>query len=535
MGCRAPSFEDRGNTSMSEKFYITTPIYYVNDAPHIGHAYTTIAADVLARFFRVVGRDVRFLTGTDEHGVKIVKAAQENNMSPQEMADSVVVHFKEMWKTLNISNDDFIRTSQDRHKNRVGRIVELLLERDEIYLGSYEGWYDEGQEEFVTDSVARANDFKSAINEQPLVRYSEPSYFFRLSKWAPKLIEYIEANPGFVMPELRRNEVLSRLRGGVDDLSFSRLAEKLGGWGVRLPNDPEHTVYVWIDALFNYLTATGLPEIGDEHDNRFGRYWPADVHLIGKDILWFHAVYWPCLLMALDFPLPKRVFAHGWWTSEGRKMSKSLGNFISAEKITELCKEYSRDVLRYFLLREIAFGSDGDFSRNSFRERYHAELANGVGNLLSRTTNMINRYFNGELPAAEKPGPEEQPVIEAAANLSKNAVSIMERLAFQEYLEAVQQLVNATNKYIEVTEPFKLARDDSQRARLGAILNTCAQATRITFEWLYPYMPESAVLGLEALGLDEPEPGSLLERTAWGKLPAGTAIKKASPLYPRKE
>ncbi|NQU76118.1 MAG: class I tRNA ligase family protein, partial [Planctomycetes bacterium] len=279
---------------MSEPYYITTPIYYVNDVPHIGHSYTTVAADVLARFFRAVGRDVRLLTGTDEHGIKIVKAAAAKGLTPRELADTVVVEFKSLWADLDISYDDFIRTSEARHEKRVQAIILKLLDRDEIYLDGYEGWYDEGQEEFVTESTGRQNEYKSTISGKPLVRYKEPSYFFRLSKWVPKLMEHIEANPGFIQPMSRHNEVVSKLKQGVEDLSISRLANKLGGWGVRMPNDPEHTVYVWIDALSNYITATGWPEVGDKYDGKFHSYWPATVHLIGKDILWFHAVYWPC-------------------------------------------------------------------------------------------------------------------------------------------------------------------------------------------------------------------------------------------------
>jgi methionyl-tRNA synthetase len=298
--------------------------------PHIGHSYTTIAADVLARFFRADGRDVHFLTGTDEHGIKIVKAALEKGVTPKQLADEVVVHFQNLWKDLNISYDDFIRTSSPRHEKRVQALVTKLVEKDDIYRGSYEGWYDEGQEEFVTESAARDNEYKSAISGKPLVRYSEMNYFFRLGKYAPALIKHIEENEDFIRPAARRNEVLSKLSQGVEDLCISRSLDKLGGWGVPMPNDPTHSVYVWIDALSNYYTALGLPGIGDEFDGKGERFWPCDVHLIGKDILWFHTVYWPCMLMALEIPLPKSIFAHGWWTAEGRKMSKSLGNFISS-------------------------------------------------------------------------------------------------------------------------------------------------------------------------------------------------------------
>lgn len=489
---------------------------------------------MLARYFRAVGRDVRFLTGTDEHGIKIVKAAAEKNTTPDALGDSVVVHFQQMWDELNISHDDFIRTSEDRHEKRVQTIFQMLLDRDEIYLGSYQGWYDEGQEEFVTESTARENEYKSAINHKPLVRYAEPSYFFRLGKWAPKLLAHIEANPGFIRPDSRRNEVVSKLKMGVDDLSVSRLADKVGGWGVRLPNDPDHTVYVWIDALSNYITALGWPEIGDEYDGQATDYWPAQVHLIGKDILWFHAVYWPCILMALEQPLPDCVFAHGWWTSEGKKMSKSLGNFISRDVIGELCQEYSRDVFRYFLLREVPFGSDGDFSRDSLRQRYNGDLANGLGNLLSRTANMINRYFDGLLPEPGELTEVEQPVQIAARALTDQATGWMERCAFGPYIEALLNLVAATNQYIDTTAPFKLAKDDSQRDRLGTILNTCAQAVRTALEYLQPIMPESAQAALTTLGCgDDDRP--LTDRAAWGSLPAGTTIAKPEPFWPRKK
>lgn len=519
---------------MSQTYYVTTPIYYVNDVPHIGHAYTTIAADALARFFRAEGRDVRFLTGTDEHGIKIVKAAREKSTTPQALADDVVVHFQQLWRDLNISNDDFIRTSEDRHEKRVQKLVAQLVEKDEIYKGSYEGLYDEGQEEFVTESVAREHDYCSPINGKPLVRYSEEAYFFRLGKWIPALIEHIEANPGFIQPEARRNEVLSKLRDGAEDLCISRALEKLGGWGVPLPNDPTHSVYVWIDALSNYYTALGLPEIGDDRDGQGERYWPCDVHLIGKDILWFHTVYWPCFLMALEIPLPKCVFAHGWWTAEGRKMSKSLGNFISREQIAEICDEYTVDVFRYFLLRAVSFGSDGDFSRDMLRSRYNNELANGVGNLLNRTLNMISRYFDGAAPAAEGDlGGADREVRAAAADLRDHAIELMERCQFHHYLDKVFALEGATNRFIDATEPFKLAKDPEQKARVASILHTCAEAVRIVLLYLWPIMPETAEAGLAQLGQSLPEE-PLQDVTAWDRIPPGTAVSKGQPLFPRK-
>ncbi|MDY7011089.1 MAG: methionine--tRNA ligase [Planctomycetota bacterium] len=522
---------------MNEKFYITTPIYYVNDAPHIGHAYTTIAADVLARYHRAEGRDVHFLTGTDEHGIKIVKAAAEKGVSPQALADEVVVHFQNLWAKLNISNDDFIRTSQGRHEGRVQELIRRLVERDEIYLGKYEGWYDEGQEEFVTEFTAAQNDYKSAIDGRDLVRYSEQGWFFRLGKWIPKLIEHIESNPGFIQPVSRRNEVLSKLGQGVDDLSISRQSDKLGGWGIPMPNDPDHSVYVWVDALSNYITALGIPEIGDEFDGRAKAYWPADVQLIGKDILWFHAVYWPCLLMALEIAPPKTVFAHGWWTSEGKKMSKSLGNFISREVIDELCEEYSRDVFRYFVLREVPFGADGDFSGEAFGKRYNTELANDVGNLLSRTVNMIRRYFDSAVPAPQKratEGVEAEFLAGPIEHLQADLPGIMDRCEFSEYVGAVLSLASATNRYIDATAPFKLARDPSHRERLGTILYTCAEAVRIVLSYLEPFMPEKAAEGLGQLGVCDGDEMTLSERGRFGLIEPGTKTVKSDPLFPRK-
>jgi methionyl-tRNA synthetase len=518
---------------MTQTYYVTTPIYYVNDRPHIGHSYTTIAADVLARFFRAAGRDVRFLTGTDEHGIKIYKAAQDKQTTPKQLADDVVVHFRDLWTSLNISHDDFIRTSEPRHEARVQKFIELLLEREEIYKGKYEGWYDEGQEEYVTETTAKENEYKSAINGKPLVKYSEENYFFRLGKWAPKLIEYIEANPGFVQPDARRNEVLSKLRQGVDDLCISRNREKLP-WGVSMPNDPEFVVYVWIDALSNYTNALGIPAVGDEHDEEFARYWPADVHLIGKDILWFHAVYWPCILLALGMDLPKCVFAHGWWTSEGKKMSKSLGNFISREAIEDICAEYHRDVYRYYLLRAVNFGGDGDFSSEMLRQTYNADLANGVGNLLSRTVKMIDKYFGGTIPAAADDLPEVQLVHNAVKALRSEAEGILDPCAFNRYIERVLGVVDAANGFIEATEPFKLAKDETQQGRLATILRTCVEAVRTVLLYLHPILPEKTVEGMGTLGLDWPR-GPLAEVARLGQIPDGTIVRPSEPLFPRKK
>ncbi|MCK5114324.1 MAG: methionine--tRNA ligase [Phycisphaerae bacterium] len=523
---------------MTETYYVTTPIYYVNDVPHIGHSYTTVAADVLARYFRAAQRDVHFLTGTDEHGIKIVKAAEKKNTTPQQLADEVVVGFRDLWDMLNISNDNFIRTTEPRHKKRVQKLVQDLVDRDEVYLGSYEGWYDEGQEEYVTESAARDNDYKSEINGKPLVRYSEQNWFFRLGKWAPKLIEYIEANPKFIQPTPRRNEVLSKLKMSIDagelpDLCISRNKEKLP-WGVEMPNDPSHVVYVWVDALSNYYNALGIPEIGDEFDGKFAKYWPADVHLIGKDILWFHAVYWPCILMALDIPMPKKIFAHGWWTSEGKKMSKSMGNFISREEIAGFCDEYSRDMYRYYLLRAVSFGTDGDFSADMFKQIYNSELANGIGNLLSRTIKMIDKYFGGEIPEPVETLEEAALVHAAAKAIYEQSDEMMQNCAFHHYIDKIISLVSATNAFIDDTAPFKLAKDESQRSRLGSILYTCAEAVRIIMVYLAPIMPDKTASALQSLGCEQTQ-GTLAELGKWGGIKPGTKIVQTDPLFPRKQ
>ncbi len=519
---------------MSGKYYITTPIYYVNDRPHIGHAYTTIAADVLARYHRSAGRDVRFLTGTDEHGVKICKAAAEEGITPGQLADRVVIHFRELWERLDIRYDDFIRTSQARHRRRVQELVRRMLARDQIYLGSYDGWYDESQEEYVTENAARENDYLSPISGRPLVRHREDSYFFRLRRWIEPLIAHIEDHPEFILPASRRNEVLSKLRLGVEDLSISRQADKLMNWGVPMPNDPRYSVYVWIDALSNYVTALGYPPLDDGEKDISGAYWPADIHLIGKDILWFHAVYWPCLLLALELPLPATVFAHGWWLNQGRKMSKSLGNFISREEMERICSDYSPDCFRYFLLRAVRFGDDGNFSGEQLKEIYHAELANGVGNLLSRTVRMVEKYLSGTVPPPPSGGAGEGEVIAAARRLIESASGWMSRLELQSYLGAVIELETAANRYIEVNKPYSLAASDPASPRLAEILATCAEAVRIILLYLQPVMPVKAKEGLEMLGVETGAEGGTVYPARWGGGRWTRSAKKGAPLFPRR-
>lgn len=507
------------------RFYVTTPIYYVNDVPHIGHAYTTIACDVLARYYRACGRDAYFLTGTDEHGQKMAESAQARGITPKQLADENAAHFQKLWEHLNISNDDFIRTSQQRHESRVQGYVGRLIERGDIEAGEYEGWYDVGQEQFVTETEAAANDFKSTVNKKPLVRYKEPTYFFRMSRYQQRLLDHIAANPGFIQPAARRNEVVSKVSDGLRDLSISRNTLT---WGVQMPNDPAHTIYVWIDALFNYMTAVAAGEA----DNPLSKYWPADVHVIGKDILWFHAVIWPCVLLALELPLPKTVFAHGWWTHDGEKMSKTLGNFVDPWQMTG---KYGVDRFRYFVLREVPFGLDGDFSESQLVARCNSELANTVGNLLSRTVNMIARYFDGRVPDAGEAGEVDGPVREQADALARRLEEAFGGLAFHRASQAALDLATATNKYIEDTEPFKLAKlqDAASRERLGTILYTCAEATRLAALALAPFMPETIARVWQQLPYDPAGGGNLPDQLVWGKLKSGDKVTKGEPLFPR--
>jgi methionyl-tRNA synthetase len=513
---------------MSErKFYITTPIYYVNARPHIGHLYSTTLADVIARYHRLRGEDVFFLTGTDEHGKKIADAARAEKITPQQFTDRIADEFRRTFAGLEISNDDFIRTTEPRHEAQVQRFIKQLLEQGDVYLGQYEGWYDEGQEEYVTETNAKANDYRSAVSGRPLVRVSEKNYFFRLSKYRQALLDLIEGDPYFVQPEARRNEVLARVREGLNDIAVSRSTEP---WGVPMPGAETHSIYVWIDALFNYITAIDTPQ--RRH------FWPADVHLIGKEILWFHAVIWPAMLMALNWPLPRRIYAHSHWIAEGQKMSKSLGNFIDLEKIDEYVSQFSLDALRWFLVTQGPLGStDSDFAHGRFVDVYNSHLANTLGNCASRVTNMIGRYFDGAAPApaAGREDADARRLRAAAVESCATVADLYDRLAVGAANEAALELVRQIDGYIELTQPFKLAKDPAQRERLAMVLYYCAESLRIASLHLYPAMPQKIAQLWSMLGVHyDPAHGRLDEWCQWGGLKPGTRITKGESLFPRK-
>ncbi len=510
---------------MTKGFYVTTPIYYVNDVPHIGHAYTTIAADTLARYKRLRGYDCFFLTGTDEHGQKVEKAAREAGQTPLALADRVVERFKGLWETLHISADDFIRTTEARHHEAVSALFHRVWEKGDIYLGDYEDWYCTPCETFWTETqLAGGNTCPDC--GRPTERLKEKSYFFRMSNYQDALLRYLEEHPDFIQPASRYNEILSFVRGGLRDLSISRTTFR---WGIPVPHDPDHVIYVWFDALTNYITAVGFP--GDEE--KFGRYWPADCHIIGKDILRFHAVYWPTFLMSAGLPIPHKIFAHGWWTVEGQKMSKSLGNVVDPN---QLVNEYGVDPIRYFLLREIPFGADGDFSRSALIHRINGDLANNVGNVFSRTLTMVNKYCSGRVPpshdGAQGGGPLAGQIAEAFGQVELH----MNLLAFHLALSAIWDLVDALNKYLDVTAPWHLAKKEGGKEELEGVLSHSLAALRVVAVLLYPFCPSTAQRMWEMLGL----PGTVEEQRieearSWGALPEGLAIVRPTPLFPRIE
>jgi len=509
-------------------FYVTTPIYYASGDLHIGHAYSTVVADALARFNRLRGRRTFFLTGTDEHGQKVESKARAAGLEPQEYVDRIVERIIRLWDRLLISYDDFIRTTQPRHERVVQKVFERFLENGDIYRSEYQGWYCTPCETFWLERQLVDGRCPNPECRSEVRLLSEESYFFRLSKYQDRLLRYIEEHPDFIQPPSRRNEMVSFIRQGLEDVCVTRTTFR---WGVPVPWDPRHVVYVWIDALLNYVSALGYLSDEPGGDERFRTFWPADVHILAKEILRFHAVIWPCLLMALDLPLPERVFGHGWLVLDGGKMSKSRGNVVDPNVLMD---KYGVDAVRYFLLRDVPFGADGRYSELALVERLNVDLANDLGNLAHRTLTMVERYREGVVPA---------PVIEAddgtLARLLGEVVPQVERamddLRVPEALEAVWRLVSLGNHYIEDNAPWRLAKDESARARLDTVLYNLLETLRALGGLLLPFLPETpgriwAQLGLDPAGLAGVRWGDIAR---WGQLPPGTRVARGAPLFPR--
>src|SRR6204780_5242393 len=510
---------------MSKKFYITTPIYYVNAHPHIGHAYTTIACDTIARRHRMLGDDTWFLTGTDEHGQKIERAAQAAGKTPQQFTDEISAEFRALWERMGLTPDDFIRTTSERHKHGVQALWRKIRDNGYIYKGTYTGQYCVSDETYV-DGVGPGDPCPDC--GRPTETVHEENYYFKLSAFEDQLIRLYTEQPDFIRPETRRNEVLAFVRGGLRDLSISR---STFSWGVPVPDDSKHVVYVWLDALANYITALGY---GQADTSKFDKYWPADVHMIGKEIVRFHCVYWPAFLLAAGLPLPKGITAHGWLLFEESKMSKSRGNIVRAETIVDVL---GPDALRYFLLREVVFGQDGSFSFDALVQRYNSDLANGLGNLASRTLTMINRYFKGEVPypshAASKTTADGA-IAEAARKTIRGFGTLFDQFQFSRALETAWALVAAVDKYIVENEPWALGekQDEDSRSRLATVLYTAAEALRIATALAYPVVPDAAAKIWLQLGLGDIKKVDLNTLT-WGQLQLGTRLGEIAPVFPR--
>ncbi|MBN1581972.1 MAG: methionine--tRNA ligase [Anaerolineae bacterium] len=510
---------------MSKPFYITTPIYYVNDEPHLGHAYTTVLADVLARYARLRGDACFFLTGTDEHGQKVQNAAQEREITPQAQADEMVVRFQDAWDKLHIVYDDFIRTTEPRHVHVVETILQLLWDKGEIYKGEYEGWYCVPDERFWTEKDLVEGTCPEC--GRAVERLVEANYFFRMSQYQEWLIDTITANPSFIQPEHRRNEVLGYLRRPLGDLCISRPSSRLQ-WGIPLPFDHDYVCYVWFDALINYVTAAGY--LAD--DTRFEELWPSVIHLIGKDILTTHAVYWSTMLQAIGLPQPQAIFAHGWWISDGLKMSKSRGNVV---KPLDLAEVYGVDAFRYFLMRDMTPGRDANFDQERIGRRYQADLANDLGNLLHRVVNMIGRYNEGRIPEPGGLAERECAVQARCLALVTDALDRVNALAVNDALAEVMAVVGEINRYLEQTEPWKLAKhqstDDACRARVAAILYAAAEALRLCSVLLSPVLPERMAELWRRLGWQPP--AALHQALGWGNLQPGMPVVAGPPLFPK--
>ena len=508
-----------------KKFYITTPIYYVNDVPHIGHAYTTIAADVAARFKRLEGYEVFFLTGTDEHGQKVQQAAQDLKVAPQQHVDKLHQRFKELWVKLNISNSDFIRTTEERHKVLVCNILQTLFDKDEIYRDSYEGWYCTPCERFWTEKDLQEGNCPEC--RRKVEKIKEHNYFFRMGKYQEWLVDKIKSDPNFILPASRRNEVLGFLEKPLEDLCISRPKSRLP-WGIPLPFDEEYVTYVWFDALINYISIHGsLDEI------QATGYWPADHNMVGKDILTTHAVYWSTMLKAIGLEPPKNIFAHGWWTVNGQKMSKSLHNVVEPNQLAD---QFGVDVIRYFLLREVPFGLDGDFSHKALIGRLNSDLANNLGNLLNRTVNMMKKYFDATIPTPATPGDEDSELESKAREVVDEVRKLYDELSFNKILQKIWELVDTTNQYIDKTGPWNLAKTDEGKERLKTVMYNAAESLRILGVLLFPFMPKSCESLMLQLGVEKTiEEQGMSSLDNWGNLPSDTKTQKAKQLFPRIE
>ncbi len=506
----------------NKKFYITTPIYYPSDNLHIGHAYCSVMADTMARYKRIQGYDVMFLTGTDEHGQKIEEKAKAAGITPKQYVDHVVSGIKDLWKLMDISYDKFIRTTDDYHEKAVQKIFKQLYDQGDIYKGSYEGWYCTPCESFWTET--QLVDGKCPDCGREVRRTSEEAYFFRLSKYQDQLIKLFEEHPEFLEPASRRNEMLNNfIKPGLEDLCVSRTSFT---WGVPVTFDPKHIVYVWVDALSNYITALGY---GSEDDSLYQKYWPADIHLVGKEIVRFHTIIWPAMLMALNLPLPKKVLGHGWLILEGGKMSKSKGNVVDP---VVLCERYGVDAIRYFLLRDIPFGSDGTFSNEALITRINSDLANDLGNLVSRTVAMVNKYFGGTIPTERTAGEFDDDLITLATATKAKVEAYADEMQFSQALTELWALISRTNKYIDETAPWVLAKDEANRARLAAVMYNLCEAIRIISILVSPFLPHTAPKIQAQLGA----PADVLfweQAGEWGLLPDGFSVQKGEIIFPR--